>query len=106
MGLMSPKLQGLLSLQVNGSWIPTVPFLRTLSTKQGAELACCVRIALTLQPSVYIPTELLPADSMYHLASGTVVHRGHIVAGRGKIWGDDCILHRVDLRGGGECGGV
>ena len=98
MRIMSPKLQGVLSLHVNGSWIPTVAFLRPLKTRPGAEIGCCVRIALSLTPAVYIPTELLPADCLYHLTSGTLVHRGSVIAGNGRIWGDDCVLSRIDLR--------
>lgn len=103
MTIMSPKLQGLLSLQVNGTWLTAVRFLRPLQSKPGAETACCVRIVLALEARVYIPTELLPADSMYHLNSGTVIHRGAVIVS-GKTWGDDCILHRVDLRPHGARG--
>lgn len=89
--LMSPKLQGELSLQINGPWLTSVRFLRKI------EMACAIRIALALQEALYVPTELLVADSMYHITRGTVVYRGSVLVG-GSIWGEDCILRRVDYR--------
>lgn len=56
-----------------------------------------VRIALELEPMVFVPTELLAADSMYHLSKGTVIQRGSVLLG-GSVWGEDCILNRTDLR--------
>jgi hypothetical protein len=91
MRLLSHKLQGELSLQVNGPWLTSVPFL------QGVEMACSVRIAMTLDPMVFVPTEMLPADALYNLNRGTVVQRGSILLG-GSVWGEDCILNRSDLR--------
>ena len=91
MRLLSHKLQGELSLQVNGPWLTSVPFL------QGVEMACSVRIAMTLDPMVFVPTEMLPADALYNLNRGTVVQRGSILLG-GSVWGEDCILNRTDLR--------
>ena len=91
MQLLSHKHQGELSLQVNGPWLTSVPFL------QGVEMACSVRIAMTLDPMVFVPTEMLPADALYNLNKGTVVHRGSILLG-GSVWGEDCILNRTDLR--------
>lgn len=88
---LSPKLKGELSLQVNGPWLTLVPFLRRVETE------CSVRVALALRSRVYIPTEMLPADCMYMLGSGMIVHRGKVVGG-GNIWGADCILCRIDLR--------
>ncbi len=89
--LMSPKLQGELSLQVNGPWLTHVSFLK------GIEVQCSVRIALALEPMVFVPTELLSADSMYHLSKGTVVQSGSVLVG-GSVWGEDCVLSRTDLR--------
>ena len=89
--LMSPKLQGELSLQVSGPWLLTVPFLK------NAETQCAVQIALALRSRVYVPTELLPADCMYMVSTGMVVHMGRIYGG-GQMWGTDSILCRVDLR--------
>jgi len=91
MSLMSPKLQGELSLQVNGPWLMALPFL------SGVEVACMVRIALALKPLVFVPTELLPSESMYYLAKGTVVHRGGVKTG-GSVWGTDCVLNKAALR--------
>ena len=91
MQLLSHKHQGELSLQVNGPWLTSVPFL------QGVEMACSVRIAMRLDPMVFVPTEILPADALYNLNKGTVVHRGSILLG-GSVWGEDCILNRTDLR--------
>ena len=91
MMLLSQKLQGELSLQVNGPWLMTIPFLR------GIEAACSVRISLTLEPMVFVPTELLNADAMYHVSKGTVIHRGLVLLG-GSVFGDDCILQRISLR--------
>ena len=79
------------SLQVNGPWLTTVRFL------QKVEAACCVEIALALAPMVCVPTELLGADSLYHLKRGTVVYNGNVLVG-GCHWGIDCILERIDLR--------
>lgn len=88
---MSPKLQGELALQVSGTWITQVPFLRRVETD------CSIRVALALRSRVYVPTELIPADCMYMLSSGLVTQRGRVIA-IGKMWGADCILNRVDLR--------
>jgi hypothetical protein len=60
-------------------------------------MACSVRIAMTLDPMVFVPTEMLPADALYNLNRGTVVQRGSILLG-GSVWGEDCILNRTDLR--------
>ena len=91
MMLMSPKLQGELSLQINGPWLTHVPFLKSIETR------CLVRIALALEPLVFVPTEILPTDNLYHLARGTVVHNGMVLLG-GSVWGTDCYLSRIDLR--------
>ena len=91
MQLMSPKLQGELSLQINGPWLTMVPFLRKVET------GCSVAIAMSLRPRVYVPTEMLPADCMYMLGSGMVVTRGRVISG-GTMWGADCIMCRHDLR--------
>jgi hypothetical protein len=96
MQLLSHKHQGELSLQVNGPWLTSVPFL------QGVEMACSVRIAMALDPMVFVPTEMLPADALYNLNRGTVVHRGSILLG-GSVWGEDCILNRSDLRSPPAC---
>jgi hypothetical protein len=89
--LMSPKLQGELSLQVNGPWLINVRFL------QQVEAACCVEIAMALMARVFVPTELIPPTSMYQLTHGTVVYYGRVYIG-GQHWGTDCILERTDLR--------
>ena len=89
--LMSPKLQGELSLQINGPWLTKVRFLMRI------EMDCAVRIALALSAAVYVPTELLRADYLYHLARGTVVYRGAILIGD-SVWGEDSILRREDHR--------
>ena len=89
--LMSPKLQGELSLQVNGPWLINVSFLR------GAELTCVVRVALALEPMVFVPTELLPTDYLYYLEAGTVVHRSNVFV-RGQYWGTECLLERPEFR--------
>ncbi|KOO22153.1 voltage-gated ion channel superfamily [Chrysochromulina tobinii] len=91
MMLLSQKLQGELSLQVNGPWLMTIPFLR------GIETACSVLISLKLESMVFVPTELLPADAMYHVSKGTVIYRGPVLLG-GSVFGDDCILQRISLR--------
>ena len=70
---------------MNGTWLTAVRFLRPLRSKPGAETACCVRIVLALEARVYIPFELLPADSMYHLNSGTVIHRGAVIVSEGGL---------------------
>ena len=49
---------------------------------------------------VFVPMELISADSMYHLSKGTVIDRGKVLIG-GSIWGTDCILSRTDLRAPG-----
>lgn len=89
--LLSPKLQGELSLQINGPWLTRVPFLRQVET--GA----VVQIALNLEPLVFVPTEILPSENMYYLENGTVVHRGSVMLG-GSVWGTDCFLNRAELR--------
>ena len=94
MSLLSHKLQGELSIMANGPWLTKVPFLR------GVEVAVTVRISLALEPMVFVPMELISADSMYHLSKGTVVDRGKVLIG-GSIWGTDCILSRTDLRAPG-----
>ena len=94
MHLLSQKLQGELSIMANGPWLTTVPFLR------GVEVAVTVRISLALEPMVFVPMELISADSMYHLSKGTVIDRGKVLIG-GSIWGTDCILSRTDLRAPG-----
>jgi hypothetical protein len=89
--LLSPKLQGELSLQINGPWLTRVAFLRHVET--GA----VVQIALALEPLVFVPTEILPSENMYYLENGTVVHRGSVMLG-GSVWGTDCFLNRAELR--------
>ena len=83
--------QGELSLQINGPWLTTIRFLRKV------EVACAVRIALSVNMAVYVPTELVRADSMHYLNHGTVVYRGSVLI-TGAVWGDDCILRRADMR--------
>ena len=91
MELMSPKIQGELSLQVNGTWLTRVSFL------QRVELDAVVQVAMSLEPQVYVPTELLPSENLYYMCNGTVVHRGEVVLG-GSVLGTDCFLQRDDLR--------
>lgn len=88
---MSPKIQGELSLQVNGTWLTRVSFL------QRVELDAVVQVAMSLEPQVYVPTELLPSENLYYMCNGTVVHRGEVVLG-GSVLGTDCFLQRDDLR--------
>ena len=73
--LMSPKLQGELELQVDGAWLMSVRFL------QGVEVNCCVRIAIAATDRIFVPTELLSADFLYHCVRGTLVHEGEVLAG-------------------------
>ncbi len=89
--MMSPKLQAELQLQVNGRWLASVPFL------QGAEEQCLLRIALALRTRVFVPNEVLPADSLYNLVSGSCTIDGSLIVS-GSTWGEDCILYRTDLR--------
>jgi len=89
--IMSPKLRGELSLQINGPWLTTVRFL------QRIELSCMIRIALALETAVYVPTELLSSHVMYKLYRGTVVYCGKVVA-KGSVFGLECIVRREDVR--------
>ena len=68
--LMSPKIQGELSLKVNGAWLSNIDFLRDI------EAACCVEIALSLDACVFVPSELLSSSYLYHMQQGTVVYKG------------------------------
>ena len=89
--LMSPKIQGELSLKVNGAWLSNIDFLRDI------EAACCVEIALSLDACVFVPSELLSSSYLYHMQQGTVVYKGKVVVGD-SIFGRECIVERDDLR--------
>ena len=48
---------------------------------QGAEVNACVRIAMALVPRVFVPTELLSGDSMYHNVHRRGSHRARLALG-------------------------
>ena len=55
------------------------------------QVSCVVRIALAIQPAVYVPTELLLSSGLYYLARGCVIHN-NCVRVQDSVWGTDCLL--------------
>lgn len=76
---------------VHKSWIGNVWFLRDSDTLLKIELATQVNAL------VFPPFEQCPPGFMYVLLRGTAICHGKVY-GRGRIWGDDIILHDAGLR--------
>ena len=91
MTVMSPKLRGDLTLQVNSRWITSLPFMKLV------EVEVLVRTAELTRGMVCVPSELLSGESIYYNVRGTVVHGGAVHVG-GSVFGVDCIVARPELR--------
>ena len=89
--LMSPKLQGEVSMLCNRKWIEQIWFL------VGCEEAFLVQVALNMRAAVYVPDEMVPPGSLYVLHRGLVLYGGRVISA-GQSWGDDMLISREDLR--------
>jgi len=89
--MMSPKLQGEVTLLCNEKWIRNVWFF------QGCEQDFLIQVALSMTPAVYVPDETVPPGNLYVLHSGMVLYGGRVVAA-GQSWGDDMLITRIDLQ--------
>ena len=89
--MMSPKLQGEVTLLCNEKWIRNVWFFR------GCEEDFLIQVALSMTPAVYVPDETVPPGNLYVLHSGMVLYGGRVVAS-GESWGDDMLITRIDLQ--------
>ena len=89
--MMSPKLQGEVTLLCNQKWIEQVWFFR------GCEENFLVQVALSMTPAVYVPDETVPPGNLYVLHSGLILYGGRVVAA-GQSWGDDMLITRLDLQ--------
>jgi hypothetical protein len=89
--MMSPKLQGEVTLLCNDKWIRNVWFF------QGCEEDFLIQVALSMAPAVYVPDETVPPGNLYVLHSGMVLYGGRVVAA-GQSWGDDMLITRIDLQ--------
>lgn len=89
--MMSPKLQGEVTLLCNEKWIRNVWFFK------GCEEDFLIQVALSMTPAVYVPDETVPPGNLYVLHSGMVLYGGRVVAS-GESWGDDMLITRIDLQ--------
>jgi hypothetical protein len=89
--MMSPKLQGEVTLLCNEKWIRNVWFFK------GCEEEFLIQVALSMTPAVYVPDETVPPGNLYVLHTGMVLYGGRVVAS-GESWGDDMLITRIDLQ--------
>ena len=89
--MMSPKLQGEVTLLCNNKWIGKVWFFN------GCEEGFLIEVALSMTPAVYVPDETVPPGNLYVLQSGLVLYGGRVIT-LGQSWGDDMLITRVDLQ--------
>ena len=72
--MMSPKLQGEVTLLCNEKWIRNVWFFK------GCEEEFLIQVALSMTPAVYVPDETVPPGNLYVLHTGMVLYGGRVVA--------------------------
>ena len=89
--VMSPALQGEVAYKVNKVWLERVAFLR------GTEPAFMVALALELTPMVFAPGEEPMEGYLYIVHRGLALYAGRVLSA-GKVWGEDMILSRAELR--------
>ena len=88
--LMSPSLQGEVSMQLNKSWIWTVPFLN------DAENDFTVLVSSHMLPAVFAPGEMVAPGYLYLIQKGVALYGGCVKTG-GSTFGQDMILGRQNL---------
>lgn len=87
---MSPALRGEVCLHIHAGLIEKVKFFR------GAPAGFATAVALSLQPAVYAPTEMVPGDALHIVERGIAAKDGRIYTA-GNVWGEDMILTSQDL---------
>ena len=90
MSLMSPSLQGEVSMHISHRWIRSVRFLR------GAENDFIILLATSLQPAVFAPGELATTGYLYIIHKGVALYGGRVMTS-GGVFGHDMILRRQEL---------
>jgi hypothetical protein len=92
----SPHLAEKFVWKLNKGWLMRVPCFslvveRLLSRPQSGMERYLVKVALAMQPEVYVPTERPPALRLYIITDGVALHRGRKLA-KGDSWGAEDVL--------------
>jgi len=84
-GILSPDLQSEVIGMVDSCWLRNVPFLRT------AEKTVGVRLAMSVAPAIFPPSELVPTGQIFVMISGVGLYAGKLIA-KDKVFGFDSLL--------------
>lgn len=92
----SPHLAEKFVWKLNKGWLMRVPCFslvvdRLLQRPDSGMERYLVKVALAMQPEVYVPTERPPALRLYIVTSGVALHRGRKKA-QGDSWGAEDVL--------------
>jgi hypothetical protein len=84
--------------KLNKEWLMKVPCFslvveRLVARPQSGMERFLVKVALSMQPSVFVPTERPPAQRLYIVTSGVAIFRGRKLKG-GDSWGAEDVLLR------------
>jgi hypothetical protein len=95
---LSPALRSEVEMQCNREWMDSVFYLKDLPSEVVAE------VAQALEQALFAPGELIggaPQEilepCLYIVQRGVVARQGRVF-GRGAVFGEDMILHTVELR--------
>ena len=94
----SPLLAEKFVWKLNKEWLVRVPCFslvvdRLLAKPQSGMERFLVKVALVMQPAVYVPTEKPPAHRLYIITHGVAIYKGK-KAVAGSSWGAEDVLLR------------
>lgn len=87
LALLSPSMQGEVSLIVNQQWVRRVWYLRS----SLIPLALTIELAAHLKAVIFPPNEYCPTGFMYIMHRGTGLFAGKPLR-EGSVWGEDVLL--------------
>jgi len=94
----SPLLAEKFVWKLNKEWLMKVPCFslvveRLILRPESGMERFLVKVALAMQPSVYVPSERPPAQRLYIITEGSAFHRGRQIT-KGDSWGAEDVLLR------------
>lgn len=89
--LMPPTLQG------EVAWMTSATALKTVWFLDGAGPRFMIELSMELHPVVFAPSDVAPRGYMYIVQRGIALYNAKVLT-KGKVWGDDVILHTESLR--------
>lgn len=101
---MSPLLRGQVALQAHRDWLQCVwwlafdtSLLSHFNTGAEEHEAFIASLAMRLRGSAFVCEERIPGGTLCILRRGLVSRRWRF-HGPGRVWGEDCIIERAELR--------